>query len=137
MCQHFALFDYSYDAAVRLKHGLEAFIHSTHRLAPGGSAPGVLVPGRLDDLRYIGYCLYCPTEYFYTARTARWNAKDLFQVDRYVDFGECLPTDVKEWNAVMSQRPTVEFTKERSPFRLWQITESSLKATSSGIGLAS
>jgi hypothetical protein len=68
------------------------------------------IRSQIEEVMLTEKCRYCSSEYVVMERQKRREERStikrkgrIFQVDQYIDFGECLPTDVMERNAVMKQ----------------------------------
>lgn len=72
-------------------------------------------------------CRHCSSQYEILDRRRRngerstIKGKDrVFQIDRYIDFGECFPDDTTEWNAVTKKGTGLDYTRMTSPIGLWR-----------------
>ncbi|TID21267.1 ATP-dependent RNA helicase [Venturia nashicola] len=75
----------------------------------------------------IQSCQHCSSQYEVLDRRTKKGEEStiegrdrVFQIDRYIDFGECLAEDTSEWNALATAGTGLDYTRTTSPVYLWR-----------------
>ncbi|KAE9975743.1 hypothetical protein EG328_002995 [Venturia inaequalis] len=120
-------------------HECEAFVNPVicPHISREGSEVGSIMKNFVDSQNTISSslenvlstqsCPHCSSQYVILDRRSRRGergtikGKDrVFQIDRYIDFGECLPDDNSEWNAVTKKGTGLDYIRTTNPIDLWK-----------------
>lgn len=115
------------------------YIHSTicSHASPEGTGTPDIMKNFIDSQNTISSlqrktlftqnCPHCSSQYVILDRQRRNGEKStikgkerVFQIDRYIDFGECLPEDITEWNAVTKRGTGLDYIRTTRPIDLWR-----------------